>query len=907
MNRRTREADAPGMFSRLGTGAGIPGLGMAAALAAGVLFVGGGMPTVVAAGGADEPRAPAGSTPEAGKLGEVLNERSFWDCFMVLKTEEVRKTSGELEPMRFGWDKLYKEEMRRSEPPPADWTKPDFDDTSWFRARGPFDKFDNMGAREKEWWPRNVALLSLRGKFEVKDPGQVGDLKLELAFRGGVVVYLNGKEVARAHLPQGEITPDTPAEDYPKEAYLCPDGTVLREAFDGKFADRFAKRVRRISDVKVPTSLLKKGINVLAVEIHRAPTDEVLFTARCNESRVRFGFWSLLSVESLKLSAPGEGALVPGTARPKGLQVWNASPLHKVRADDYAPPGEKLRPILLVGARNGAFSGQVVIGSTDPIRGLKAAVTALRGDHGGELPASAIEIRYGKLDGPGGPGYFDGLEECAPAEVPVSKENAGAVQPVWVTVNVPKDAKPGKYAGKLTLSGPTAIEVPIEISIAEWALPAPKEFASFLDLVQSPETLAEHYKAPMWSEKHWKLVDRSFDLMGRVGSKVVYIPLIRRTHFGNPHTMVRWIRQKDGSWQHDFSIAEKYLDTAVRRLGQVPVVCLSVWNAEAGSEYFGGAEKGTIGSKGGIPFTVLDPATGNLEEAVGPKWGEPEVREFWKPVVDGIREILKKRGLEKSLMVGWATDMRPNKATVEDLKAVAPDAEWVVQCHPYTTSIHGVPVGYLAHVWGIANTPYPSAGRAYGWKNPRIQAVFPRYGSSIVGPGMWTSSPLPVYRVVMEAAVTSPDKGDGLRGVGRLGADFWPVGGKGQPNIYPCPGDNGVSLTYSAYYLLSRGSEGALSSARFEMMREGIQEVEARIFIEKALTDPVEKVRLGADLARRSQEVLDERTVALVCARAGIQDDSTPGWMWFAGSGWQKRSENLYAVAAEVAGKPGGK
>jgi len=36
-------------------------------------------------------------------------------------------------------------------------------------------------------------------------------------------------------------------------------------------------------------------------------------------------------------------------------------------------------------------------------------------------------------------------------------------------------------------------------------------------------------------------------------------------------------------------------------------------------------------------FTVLDPKTGKLEEAVGPVWGKPEVREFWKPVFEASR------------------------------------------------------------------------------------------------------------------------------------------------------------------------------------------------------------------------------------------------------------------------------
>ena len=42
---------------------------------------------------------------------------------------------------------------------------------------------------------RSLALMCLRGRFEVRDPAQVADLALTLNFRGGAVIYLNGKEV----------------------------------------------------------------------------------------------------------------------------------------------------------------------------------------------------------------------------------------------------------------------------------------------------------------------------------------------------------------------------------------------------------------------------------------------------------------------------------------------------------------------------------------------------------------------------------------------------------------------------------------------------------------------------------------------------------------------------------------
>ena len=47
------------------------------------------------------------------------------------------------------------------------------------------------------------------GRFLVKEPERVEDLKLSLRYRGGAIVYLNGEEIARQHLPRGNVGPKT--------------------------------------------------------------------------------------------------------------------------------------------------------------------------------------------------------------------------------------------------------------------------------------------------------------------------------------------------------------------------------------------------------------------------------------------------------------------------------------------------------------------------------------------------------------------------------------------------------------------------------------------------------------------------------------------------------------------------
>ena len=106
------------------------------------------------------------------------------------------------------------------------------------------------------------------------------------------------------------------------------------------------------------------------------------------------------------------------------------------------------------------------------------------------------------------------------------------------------------------------------------------------------------------------------------------------------------------------------------------------------------------------------------------------------------------------------------------------------------------------------------------------------------------------------------------------------------------------------------------------MMREGTQECEARIFIERALTNKTLRALLGDKLASHCQDVLDERArfirrgISTYAASGHYQDwamgrstwwqaPAVFGSHWYISSGWQERSKKLFDAAAEVAGKIG--
>jgi len=562
--------------------------------------------------------------------------------------------------------------------------------------------------------------------------------------------------------------------------------------------------------------------------------------------------------------------------------------------------------IEIAAARNGSFSGQVVVRAA---AGPKAAASELKlKDGDGVIPASAIQVRYALPTG-GVRGKKVKRFDALAAEPRVE----GALHPVWVTVNVPADAKPGAYEGTLAVAGR---KVPVRVKVSAWTLPETQDFATHVGIIQSPESVALQYKVELWSEKHWDLIGKSFDQLARVGNKVICIPLICQTNFGNTETMVRWIKDGDKKFKHDFSIAEKYLDLYIERVGKPAVVFFYIYESFLG----GGHGRSKEQTEQGVLVTLLDPATKKVTTFEGPCHNHalpaypnyPEdMHAFWKPVLDALRERLKARGLgDEAFILGASPDLRPGKNTMVELKKIAPYARWSSQGHGSPKSMHGMPVGYLTYVWNGKTPPDPAAKRWYGWKNKHQCAIFPRYGGNpwVLYPPMWSGAPLPIFRNVGEACLLG-----NARGFGRVGADFWPVlEGKRRKRCliarFPKSSWAQVNMTNATTAFLAPGPDGALPTVRFEMMLEGVQECEARIFIEKALLDEAKKAQLGEELAKRAQEVLDERVRRLRDAYAveATKAKDAKRWDWWAAeSGWPERSAKLFAAAAEVSKKLG--
>ncbi len=889
-----------------------------------------------------KPEEPAGEEDDGTPLaaGSILDTRSLWRFRTVRETPEVvgpdgavvhgtavalegakgwfskNPDKGSLPPDKFKVQPVEKSRVRPlPSDTPADWMKPDFDDSAWARARGPV--LGNFFSEDDEW-----KLILMRGRFEVTDPGRAGELSLSMAFRGGVVVYLNGEEVHRAFMPKGALSLTTPAEPYPLSAYFTTDGFVLpwgRQTTKRELSqrpqdvrDRVASRTRRVEDVKLPGSKLRKGANVLAVSIHRAPATAEFFVSR---PKGRTGmhsdlWWTRLGLVSVNLKAQPGSSVIPnvGPATGAGFAVWNHNCAQKVSVRDYPEPLVRLRPVRLSGVRNGTFAGQVVVGDGKPLKGLKAAASDLKGP--GIIPASAVRVRYGVADGGGG--RFDSLEDVPPEEVPVNATSGRAVLPLWITVTVPADAKAGDYEGAVTVSaaGVGPVAVPLQIRVADWSLPPASEYVLCMDFMQSPETVAMAYDVPLWSEEHLKLLDRTFELLGAMANKTLFVTCIRRTHMGNEHAMVRWVRD-EGELRPDFTIVEKYLDVAMKHMGKIPGVILYCWEPPESQGHAGGAGTARRVYDKPILYTLYDPESKECSPREGPAWGTPEAREFWKKLTDGIQPVLEKRGLKGSMLFGLIGDARPTKQAMDDICNGVPGARWAVHSHYRVETWQGHRMGMAIALWGLGYTPEdPEKGYSFGWSNPQWLSYYPRE--------MSLGSTLTEYRSKAEAYIGARrgkefiSKGAGPRGLGRLGADFWEVlkDSRGRPRgtlagRYPEAAWGQLNLNFGVPRVLGMGRKGPIPTVRSESFREAAQEIEARAYVEKALLDRGATELLGEELTKRCREALDDRI--RFANRCAVYRGGGEGEIWYIGSGWRERAELLFGLAAEVKARYGGK
>jgi hypothetical protein len=157
------------------------------------------------------------------------------------------------------------------------------------------------------------------------------------------------------------------------------------------------------------------------------------------------------------------------------VAVWRASSGWKV-GHDRAAPSKKADALEISLARNEAEAAQIVVRPGKSITGFTASGPALTGPEGAVLPASAIDVlrvRYVYVDRPTDTWSVKGWwpDPLPPFKGPITLE-PGKNQPLWVRVTVPEDQKAGVYTGTIQLRAEDwQADVPVRVKVWDFTLP----------------------------------------------------------------------------------------------------------------------------------------------------------------------------------------------------------------------------------------------------------------------------------------------------------------------------------------------------------------------------------------------------------------------------------------------------
>ena len=237
---------------------------------------------------------------------------------------------------------------------------------------------------------------------------------------------------------------------------------------------------------------------------------------------------------------------------------------------------------------------------------------------------------------------------------------AGEVLPLWLTVEVPSNAAPGTWSGKLTIigRGMRAQSLPYSLEVCDKTLPAPSEWPFHLDLWQNPYAVARFYNVPLWSPEHFDAMTPVMKLLARAGQKVVTTTIMNRPWNGQTEdpfgSMVVKTRAADGSWSYDYAAFDKWVEymASIGIDDQINCYTLIPWN---------------------LTFDYVDAATGS-ECEVQAEPGSPEYAAYWGPFIADFAAHLRSKGwFEKTYIAMDERSEEAMSAALTLIRSVEPE------------------------------------------------------------------------------------------------------------------------------------------------------------------------------------------------------------------------------------------
>ena len=297
---------------------------------------------------------------------------------------------------------------------------------------------------------------------------------------------------------------------------------------------------------------------------------------------------------------------------------------------------------------------QLLVWAKQDISKITYTLSALKNNKNKLIPAANVKagfIRYVITDE-----YKGGCGERKPqnfdssivadaidtiAQISLKEKN---VQPLWLSVEIPVDADPGKYTGTIRIKADKEYSLPYSIQVKDRVLPPPAEWKFDLDLWQHPAAIARVHNAALWSDKHFELMRPYYTMLSKAGQKCITASIMEepwghQTYDDFP-SLIKWIKQKDGSWRYDYTIFDKYIafvmDCGITQ--RINCYSMAPW---------------------ALSFRYFDEAA-NMDTVLKAEIGTPEYNLHWTNMLKDFTQHLKAKGWFDITTI--AMDERPMKS-----------------------------------------------------------------------------------------------------------------------------------------------------------------------------------------------------------------------------------------------------
>ena len=240
---------------------------------------------------------------------------------------------------------------------------------------------------------------------------------------------------------------------------------------------------------------------------------------------------------------------------------------------------------------------------------------------------------------------------------PTSME-AGSVRGLWLTVQVPQDAKAGTYKGTVELvRNGKKTRYSYAVNVLDRTLPAPKEWGFHLDLWQNPYAIARVHNVELWSKEHFDVLRPYMLKLASAGQKAITATLIDRPWDGQTYdpfgSMVTWVKKADGSWWYDFTIFDRWVEFMMSCGIDKEITCFSMipWK---------------------LSFRYYDQAT-HSHKYINCAPGEEAYTQFWGGMLNAFAAHLKEKGwFDKTFISMDERSLQQMQAAIKVIKEYAP-------------------------------------------------------------------------------------------------------------------------------------------------------------------------------------------------------------------------------------------